>query len=568
MSVRELNTDLKVSLISEDPFLYAHLVKFERIVKTVSAKPSRTATDYSYITDASTNIVYNDGSSDVQDNLNGDQTYIANRLLKVGPVNETTEAKASNMTIDISSIALDTKVEGQILDFIGDVNANTVQISLDVTSTGYEDDFVERGFSEGDKVTITHTSNTSDTLHNRQCIITSFSNYNKTMQCATILASDGVQAIAPSNIHNTSDYTLTLSTDEVVGALNEPADTTYAAYINREVFIYKAHINPDTNAIIGDPYLIFKGIIAKVKLAEDPSKSSTVKWTLTSHWGDFVRVNGRITSDQEHRAISTRGQPDPSSLHRYEYAGDYGFMHSEQAINIIAIYQVMETRYRLKKSGWIFKKYKQVEYQVEVDREVDLRLNLEAKHLPIVYGVNRVDSVPIFADTNIPPDGESTMVYTAYAICEGEVSGLYDIYIDDQSRVCVDKNDEDVRSEQTGEETIDVICTGRMDKGDTLSSAVSVNRAAMEWAGQYQGGWEHSWMGGRYQHWAATYGQNVAAVENDNSDAGVTHEKQTSIKFPILGKLHWEYTYSGKHETTGKKPTVQYWKMRIMFKPG
>ena len=107
MSVRELNTDLKVSLISEDPFLYAHLIKFERIVKTVSAKPSRTATDYSYITDASTNIVYNDGSSDVQGNLNGNQTYIANRLLKVGPVNETTEAKASNMTIDISSIALE-----------------------------------------------------------------------------------------------------------------------------------------------------------------------------------------------------------------------------------------------------------------------------------------------------------------------------------------------------------------------------------------------------------------------------------------------------------------------------
>ena len=231
MSVRDLNDNLKVSLLSEDSFLYAHLVKFERIVKTVSAKPAESATDYSYITDAGTNIAYNDGSKDVHGNDNGSQTYIANRLLKVGSINETTEAKASNMNIDISSLALDTKVEGQILDFIGNVNANTVQINLDVTSTGYEDDFVERGFSEGDKITITHTSNTNDFLHNRQCIITSFANANKTMHCSTILSSGGVQAIAPSNVHNTSDYTLTLSTDEVVGALNEPADTTYAAYI-------------------------------------------------------------------------------------------------------------------------------------------------------------------------------------------------------------------------------------------------------------------------------------------------------------------------------------------------
>ncbi len=112
MSIRSLNDTLKASLISEDPFLYAHLVKFERIIKTVSSKPGETATDYSYITDAATNISFDDGSSDVHGNLNESQTYIANRLLKVGSVNETTEAKASSLTINIASTALDTKVEG------------------------------------------------------------------------------------------------------------------------------------------------------------------------------------------------------------------------------------------------------------------------------------------------------------------------------------------------------------------------------------------------------------------------------------------------------------------------
>ena len=533
MSVRTLNDTLKASLISEDPFLYAHLVKFERIVKTVSSKPSKTATDYSYITDAATNISYNDGSSDVHENLNGAQTYIANRLLKVGSVNETTEAKASSLTIDIASIALDTKVEGQVLDFIGNVNADTVQINLDSTSTGYEDDFVERGFTEGDKVTITHKDGTNTDLHNRQCIITSFASNNKTMHCTTILGSDGIQSIASTPLHNTSDYTLTLSTDEVVGALNDPDDTTYAAYINREVFIYKTHIDPDTNATIGDPYLIFKGIIAKVKLSEDPSKSSTVKWTLTSHWGDFDRVNGRITSDEEHRALGVNRRPDTASLHRNEYAYDFGFKHSEQAINIISIYQVMETRYKMKKSGWIFKKYKMKEYEVEVDKDVDLRFNLHAKHLPVLYGVNKTDSIPIFADTL---KNDPSKIYVVYAICEGEVSGIYDMYIDDQSRICIDKNDSDTRSTQTAEDTIDVVCEGRMDRGDTLSSAPAFTSAITDFLSDYSYNWDGRGVGGIGAVDWRSLGINLAANFTQNGDTGVTHEKQNTFEFPIKAK--------------------------------
>ena len=99
-------------------------------------------------------------------------------------------------------------------------------------------------------------------------------------------------------------------------------------------------------------------------------------------------------------------------------------MHAEKAINIIAIYQAMETRYKMKSSGLFGLKKRLVEYQVEVDRDVDLRFNLEAKHLPVIYGVQRTDSIPIFADTR---KTDSSEIYCVYAICEGEVSGLYDI---------------------------------------------------------------------------------------------------------------------------------------------
>ena len=70
-------------------------------------------------------------------------------------------------------------------------------------------------------------------------------------------------------------------------------------------FIYKAHIDPDNGNVIGSPYLLFKGIISKAKITDDPNKNSVVTWTLTSHWGDFIRVNGRLTVDDSHRALGS-----------------------------------------------------------------------------------------------------------------------------------------------------------------------------------------------------------------------------------------------------------------------
>ena len=532
MSLRAVHTDVQGSLLKGDSFVYAHLLKFERVIKTQSAKPSESATDYSYITDASVDIAWNDSSTDVSGTANGTQTYIANRLLKVGGINETTEAKASNLGVTVSSVALGSTIaagsDDKITLTMVDTTTYPYTATIQLASTNV-DDWPERGFSEGDKITVTHTSDWND----KEFTIDTFTSDNKVANCTLV----GKTKPSATQTDQTN-VTIDLATDEIVAILNNPNDTTYAGYINREVFIYKAHINTDTGAIIGNPYLIFKGIIAKAKLSEDVTKDSKVTWNLTSHWGDFVRVNGRRTSDGDHRAISNSGTPDPSSLHRFEYAGDMGFMHSEQAVNIIAIYQVMETRYKMKSSGFLGLKKKMKEYQVEVDRDVDLRINLEAKYLPVVYGVNRVDSIPVFADSL---KSDSAMIYCVYAICEGEISGLYDIYVDDQSRICVDKNDSDTRSTQTSEKTIDVICEGRMDRGDTLSSSAASNRAAgynyglnMPF-GSFTGPFGNS----LYYHQGRNYGRNSVPVTNSNSDAGVTHEKQTKLEYPIKTTLQF-----------------------------
>ena len=191
---------------------------------------------------------------------------------------------------------------------------------------------------------------------------------------------------------------------------------------------------------------------------------------ITSHWGDFNRVQGRLTSDAHHRALDQNNLPDVNAAIKPEYTKDHlGFLHSEQAINLVAIYQVKETRTKMKmKRKWYgSKKYKLIEYQVEVDREADLRFNLEAKYLPVVYGINKIDSIPVFVDTlKIMMQSKYSALY---AICEGQVGGLYDIYFDDTSSICIDENDSNTRSSQTAENTIDVLCTGRADRGDVIT---------------------------------------------------------------------------------------------------
>ncbi len=540
MGVRNLHSDTKASLLAEKPFTYAHLIKFEKPLLTATGQSGRRPEDYVYLSDGSHDIVFNDGSTTALGVANGAQTYIANKIRSVGSITETIEAKSSSMSLQLSAAALSTSV------------SDTYTVSSG-TITGTKD-LVDEGLREGDVLTISGGLNDGKSIRIESFELNN-TRANITPQNTTMGQGSG------------QSLTLTFSSPEIEGIITErdsSADSTYAKYLNRDVFVYKAHLRVEEEiidgtvypigSIIGEPYLIFKGIIASGKISENPAKESMITWTLTSHWGDFSRVQGRITSDGSHRALDENNRASPLAAIRPAYASDLGFLHSEQAINLVAIYQIKETRTKLKmKRNWIgMKKYKQIEYQIEVDREADLRFNLDAKYLPVIYGVNKIDSIPVFVDTLA---NNSRKVFVAYAICEGEIGGIYDMYFDDTTSICIDKNDNDTRSSQTAENTIDVLCAGRMDRGDTLKGLVVTSGGNLYTGGttQAQGAAQNTWSyssGAGYEAYYARSSYNdtrttTPALQGDANGFGITHEKGIGFTTPIDAKCQF---FSGKRD--------------------
>ena len=446
MSVRNINNTLKTSLMNYDPFVVSHLIKFEKPQKVgqYGGVPIKGPKDYTYITDSQYDVIFDDGAKDISGNDNSEQTYRANKVLKIGTVNENIVARASNMSLVINSASLGAEADSNI-------SFTSSEITGDV-------DLVEAGFQEGDKIFLSRNGASNNNKHVR---IESFKNGGKTIAYTAI---DSITTVGSAFV-----YTISLASEEVVALLSDKVSSSYTNYINREVYIYKVHTNPETRAIIGAPFLIFKGITSSASISEK-LESSEITWTLSSHWGDFVRVQGRLTDDSSHRALKSDGSPDKDALIRPSYATDLGFIHSGTALNHIATYTGQETKYKFKKSGFLgMGSGRTIEYQVDVDRQVDLQFNPEARMLPVVYGVRKIGSFPIFVDTH---KDRSDELYKVDALCEGPIAGILDVHIDGNPTICLDKTDFDSRNESGVNYNADFVeleCKGRADRGDTLA---------------------------------------------------------------------------------------------------
>jgi hypothetical protein len=470
---RAVHTDVRALLIGTDtgngnyanePFQYAHLVKFERPsqLDARSGKASTSAQRYTYITDGSRDVSWDDGSYNLNGVPNGAQKYIANKLLAISDVQEAIEAKASNFTITLDGNGLGASVTGAVTVTV--INTTTFDIAFPASI-----DPVASGFREGDKVLISGARAGNFNINSFRA--------NNVVRVTQIDVTDTMLAGSALNI------TMDLSSEEIKSILMDKANANYVSFINREVFIYRAYFQdgvmigeaPDANGIRG-PILLFKGIISAAAF-EDQETGIKIQWTLTSHWGDFAQVKGRVTSDGFHRALDHNGKPNPDSAIKPIYAYDKGFIHAETSINLLATYTVQVEKQKVKaKNGFlglgIGSKVKVKKYYVNEDRNTELDFQLAAKSIPVIYGVRNTGGIPIFADTK---KTDSSDIYVVYALCEGQIGGLYDIYVDGKSLICNDAADSAARSSQTEDEVVEVLCRGRADRGDVLGGSAARN---------------------------------------------------------------------------------------------
>jgi len=250
------------------------------------------------------------------------------------------------------------------------------------------------------------------------------------------------------------------------------------SFLGKKARIYRAFFDADGNVIpftntTGEPFVYYRGKVASATL-DDSSPiggvgSSSIKYTISNDFYDIESVQGRFTSDAAHRALVTvNGQLVPSgAAKRPEYQDDLGFIYADNSVTVLAKYQTQEVRYKMssKRAGGLgglmgMKNTKLTEYYETVDREVNLNFNLTAKYLPVVYGCQKVPGIPIFCDTE---NNNPNSLWIIYAVCEGEVEGFTDIFIDDKPLICYDDADD-----------VDRVCFGRRKNiGDTIQKIAS-----------------------------------------------------------------------------------------------
>jgi hypothetical protein len=455
MALRNVDNALKNALVDNVPLQVYHLVKFEKPSNINYEKNNQTTpdTNYVYLTDAPYPVDFDN------------QTYNPTHFSKVGVVTEDIEAKATGMSLTLNANNL-----GR--DAIVTLTCGQLAIGGSTTAT-VDLDLFQSGFQVGDEIKFKNTQVDFIARLDRVRSATS-------IDITAITSIPAVSSAQTTATFNSS--AITALTSNSSSALN------FQSYINKTVDIYRCFVNPKTGDLYGTPVLLFKGIIAKGSLKERGAGNSEMTWTLTSHWGDFVRVQGRLTSDEFHRALDGPGVPNTEALIRPEYEHDFGFEHAEKSLNVLAPYIDTKTRTKLRKSSSWFglrKSYSQEEETYQVAQDLDLQINLAAKFIPVVYGVNRIDAIPVFADIELGLLGQtesdgatprSTDLYTVNVISEGPIRAIYDIIVDEEGLVCRDEKDKTNRgvgapaSNYTGS-----TCVGVMTKGDVLEGSFQYN---------------------------------------------------------------------------------------------
>ena len=248
-------------------------------------------------------------------------------------------------------------------------------------------------------------------------------------------------------------------------------DPTSNSYVNKDLSILRAFIGADGEIVDfaeegGGPMQFFKGQLTDIAITEGVvSGTSQVTWTAANHFSQFNKVNGRLTQDATHRGLVTvedppgtfTEQPDADAVKKSIYMTDIGFIHAETAVDTVAEYDTTEKQYKMRRRGGFagaLGMKKLYEVDVPVTREVEVKYNLAPKYLPVIYGVRRIATNPVFAGVD---RANPTDLYVVYTLCEGEIDGILNIYKDNKPVVCADSSEEN-----------ETVCVGTQKSGHTL----------------------------------------------------------------------------------------------------
>jgi hypothetical protein len=568
---RPVSPALKSMLVNNEPFQYAHLIKFERPSRpdSLSGLVSTAKERYTYLTDASINVSFDDGSKDLNGTANGTQVYLANKVLSVGAIQEQTKATTSNTSLVLDGNGLGADITANASIAVATIDPlTTLPIEWDITFSApiSLDDLLAEGFREGDKITVLNGVNPGAEGNGVSVNIVSFRANN------VIRVKKIDSGLVTSSAISTR---FKLASEEIISILLNKNSPEYSSFINREVFIYKAYFQ--NGVIVGTPICIFKGIINGVSF-EDSDTSIRVTWGLSSHWSDFSQVKGRVTSDSAHRALDANGMPQVASALKPIYAYDKGFIHGETSINILAKYSVQVEKQETKiKRGFLglFPKVKIKKSLVNEDRFTDLDLQIQAKSIPVIYGVRKAEPIPIFADTL---KNNSAEVYVAFVLCEGEIGGLYDVYIEGNSLICNDVADFDARASQNSDKTVEVICRGRSDRGDVLGGVSSVATTSYDYfneagervsvsnpdTGNYPGSWRSSnyvppTANTTFNNYGIIDGESISLTSPSNMTLDVFTGKSGQKASALLSKIAYDKNFKIQESYWTGSDTYEYW---------
>ena len=243
LTERPVGAALKTSLVNNEPVQYAHLIKFERPSRpdTLSGQVSTAKQRYTYLTDASINVDFDDGSVDLNNTPNGTQTYIANKVLSVGTIQETTKAAATNTTVVLDGTSLGASITSTFVVSL----ASTGVWDLTLQAPYGVDDFIYAGFREGDKVLVGSIS-------------VNISSFRGTSVIRVTKVDNDLTVGTQTNV------TIKISSEEIISVLLNKNASDYSSFINREVYIYRSYFKD--GAVLGAPTLMFRGIIYNLSL--------------------------------------------------------------------------------------------------------------------------------------------------------------------------------------------------------------------------------------------------------------------------------------------------------------